>query len=52
VSQDFYIHQSPRSIWGYGAGPVTKEGAVWLEVTYARGLEHGGGPIEDAIAIQ
>jgi len=52
VSEDFYIHQSPRSIWGYGAGPVTEEGAVWLEVTYARGLEHGGGPIEDAIAVQ
>lgn len=52
VSEDFYIHQSPRSIWGYGAGPVTEEGAVWLEVTYARGLKHGGGPIEDAIAIQ
>ena len=51
VSKDFYIHQSPRSIWGYGSGPVTEQGAVWLEVTYAKGLEHGGGPIEDATAI-
>jgi hypothetical protein len=52
VSEDFYIHQSPRSIWGYGAGPLTEDGAVWLEVTYAKGLKHGGGPIEDAIAVQ
>jgi hypothetical protein len=52
VSPDFYIHQSPRSIWGYGAGPVTQEGAVWLEVMYAKGLEHGGGPIESPVAIQ
>ncbi len=52
VSENFYIHQSPKSIWGYGDGPVTKQGAVWLEVTYARGLEHGGGPIENAITIQ
>jgi hypothetical protein len=52
VSKDYYIHQSPRSIWGHGDGPVTEEGAVWLEVTYARGLEHGGGPIENAITIE
>jgi hypothetical protein len=52
VSENFYIHQSPRSIWGYGAAPVTEEGAVWLEVTYARGLQVGGGPIEESIAIQ
>ena len=51
VSEDSYIHQSPRSIWGYGTGPVTQDGAVWLEVTYARGLEHGGGPIEEPIVI-
>ncbi len=52
VSGDSYVYQSPRSIWGYGAGPVTEEGAVWLEVTYGRGLKVGGGPIEEFIVIQ
>ena len=52
VSGDSYVYQSPRSIWGYGAGPVTEEGAVWLEVTYGKGLAVGGGPIEEPIVIQ
>jgi len=26
---------------------VSERGAIWLEVTYAKGLAHGGGPIED-----
>ena len=52
VSGDSYVYQSPRSIWGYGDGPVTEEGAVWLEVTYGRGLKVGGGPIEEPIVIQ
>jgi hypothetical protein len=47
VSEDFFVYQPPRSIWGYGDGPVTELGAIWLEVTYARGLSHGGGPIEE-----
>ena len=52
VTKDFYIHQGPRSIWGYGDGPVTEQGAVWLEVTYAKGLTHGGGEIEQPIALE
>jgi len=52
VTRDYFIHQSPYSIWGYGAGPVTEGGAVWLEVTYARGHETGGGSIENGIVIQ
>ena len=51
LRQDSYVHQPPRSIWGYGDGSVSDEGAVWLEVTYARGLAVGGGPIEPPIAI-
>ena len=47
VSEDYFIYQPPRTIWGYGPGPVTDEGAIWLEVTYAKGLTHGGGPIEE-----
>ena len=52
VKEDFFIYQPPRSIWGYGKGPVTEHGAYWLEVTYARGLSHGGGPIETPIAVR
>jgi hypothetical protein len=46
VKSGYLIYQPPRSIWGYGPGPVSEKGAIWLEVTYARGLTHGGGPIE------
>jgi hypothetical protein len=47
VGEDYFIYQPPRAIWGYGPGPVTDEGAIWLEVTYAKGLKHNGaGPIE------
>ncbi len=48
VAEDYFIYQPPRSIWGYGSGPVTEQGAVWLEVTYSKGLEVGGGPLETA----
>jgi len=47
VGEDYFIYQPPRAIWGYGPGPVTDRGAIWLEVTYAKGLKHGGGPIEE-----
>jgi hypothetical protein len=50
--ENTFIYQPPRSMWGYGPGEVTKEGAVWLEVTYARGLTVGGGPIEDAVVAE
>lgn len=41
-----FVHQPPRSLWAFGEGPVTESGAVWLEITYAKGLTRGGGPIE------
>lgn len=47
VGKDYFIYQPPRTIWGYGPGPVSERGAIWLEVTYAQGLKHGGGPIEE-----
>ena len=46
AKQDYFIHQPPATLWGYGEGPVTQGGAVWLEVTYSQGLKVGGGPIE------
>ncbi len=46
VKEDYFIYQPPRTIWGYGDGPVTDRGAIFLEVTYAKGLKHGGGKIE------
>ena len=52
VSGDSYVYQSPRSIWGYGTGPVSEQGAVWLEVAYGRGLKVGGGPIQESIVIR
>ncbi len=51
VGPDHFIYQPPNSIWGYGSGPVSQRGAVWLEVTYSRGLKIGGGPmVEPKIA--
>lgn len=47
AKENSFIYQPPRSIWGYGNGAVTQEGAVWLEVTYAKGLTVGNGPIEN-----
>jgi len=53
VQKDFFIYQPPRSIWGYGDGPITGlYGATWLEVTYATGLSHGNGPIENPVALE
>ena len=52
AKENTFIYQPPRSLWGYGAGEVTREGAVWLEVTYAKGLSVGGGPIEEPIAAE
>ncbi len=52
VSEDFFIFQPAGSIWGYGAGPVSEHGAVWLEVTYAEGIVHGGGPIEEPATVE
>lgn len=52
VGEDFFIYQPPGSIWGYGEGSVTELGAVWLEVTYGKGLAVGGGPIEEPITLE
>ena len=35
------------SFWGWGEGPLTEKGAMWLEVTYADATtQRGVGPIE------
>jgi hypothetical protein len=52
VGRDYFIYQPAQSIWGFGPGPVTENGAVWLEVTYAKGLSVGGGPIEEPTYIR
>ncbi len=52
VDQDSFIYQPPRSIWGYGPGSVSEKGAIWLEVTYAHGVKHGKGPIEEPTTIE
>lgn len=46
LRKDFFIDQPPMSIWGWGEGPLTEKGAMWLEVTYAEGVRWGNGPIE------
>ena len=46
-----FIYQPPRSLWAYDAGPVTENGAVWIEITYANGLARSEGPIERASEI-
>jgi hypothetical protein len=52
VGEDFFIYQPARSVWGYGSGPVSEIGAIWLEVTYAHGVEHGNGPIEEPVKMK
>ena len=52
VKEDYFIYQPPRSIWGYGSGSVSDRGAIWLEVTYAKGLKRGGGPIEEVKQVR
>jgi len=47
VGEDHFIYQPPRAIWGYGPGSVSDKGAIWLEVTFAKGLRHGDEPIEE-----
>lgn len=46
LTRDFFVWQAPHSLFGFGAGPATEAGAVWLEVIYAQGLAVGGGAIE------
>ena len=52
TGEDFFIFQPAGSIWGYGDGPVSEQGAVWLEVTYSEGVSHGGGPLEQPTTIE
>lgn len=52
VTEDYFIYQPPKSIWGYGEGDISTNGAIWLEVTYAHGVAHGGGPIEEPVIIE
>ena len=52
VGKDHFIYQPARSVWGYGTGSVSDLGAIWLEVTYASGVSHGGGPIEEPHVIK
>ncbi len=47
-----FVYQPPRSLWAFDAGPVTENGAVWLEIAYAKGLARSDGPIERATEIQ
>jgi hypothetical protein len=51
ISKDYFVQQKPMSIWAYADGVVTELGAMWLEVTYAKGVAVGGGEIEAPIFI-
>jgi hypothetical protein len=47
VHKDYFVEQPPMSFWGWGEGPLTEKGAMWLEVTYADATtQRGVGPIE------
>lgn len=48
LGKDYLVDQPPMSYWGWGEGPLTMKGAMWLEVTYADDTtQRGVGPIED-----
>jgi hypothetical protein len=46
-----FVQQSPGSRWQWADGTASEQGAVWLEVEYARGTiaADGAGPIEAPI---
>ena len=44
---NFYCERPPMSIFGLADGVVSREGCVWLEVTYARGTSIPNIPIEE-----
>ena len=46
LNRDFFVYQAPYSLFGFADEAVTTDGAIWLEVVYAQGLELGGGGIE------
>ena len=48
AGEDWFVHQPPRALLSHGEGAASEGGAIWLEVTYAKGITVGGGPIEDA----
>lgn len=46
LKKDVLVHQPPGVVWAFADGSATDSGAVWLEVTYAKGLAKSTGPIE------
>ncbi|MFT7285953.1 MAG: hypothetical protein ACI87W_000056, partial [Halieaceae bacterium] len=44
--KDWFVHQPPRAPMSHGSGPATEGGAIWLEISYAKGITLGGGAIE------
>ncbi|MFK7830234.1 MAG: hypothetical protein AB8B57_10680 [Congregibacter sp.] len=50
--KDWFVHQAPRAPMSHGSGPATAGGAIWLEVTYARGITHGDSVIEAPIPLR
>jgi hypothetical protein len=46
ATKDWFIHQPPRALMSHGSGAATDGGAIWLEVTYAKSVTLGEGPIE------
>lgn len=52
LKKDVIVHQVPRSVWGFSEGSVSESGAVWLEVTYAKGMSLSKGPIEAAKVLR
>ena len=51
VKKDFFINRPPKSLWTWGEGKLSNRGAMWLEVTYAKGARVGNGPIEKKITL-
>ncbi len=46
LDKSFYFERAPMSIFGLADGVVSKDGCVWLEVTYAKGTAIPNIPIE------
>lgn len=52
LEKDYFVHQPEKSIFAFAEGSVSENGAVWLEVTYAKGLSVGGGEIEAPVTLK
>lgn len=46
IGKDWFVHQPPSALLSHGTAAATERGAIWLEVTYAKGITVGGGAIE------